>query len=202
MLIVTDDNERGVVLIVVLVMVALLAALGATIALATATEIAIAANYREASETLYAAEAAVAFVTQEVAVETDWSSVASVAGGSTFADGSPGGIRTVGVATIDLTEVTDQLNALVPAGPGGTPPWVLHAFGRFGDLVPGAGVRTPVYVAAWVANHASSPDPALRGALSIFGQAYGPRGSRRSVEVVVEKVDASTVRRLSWREWP
>jgi hypothetical protein len=199
---VTDGNERGVVLIVVLVMVALLAALGATLALATATEVAIAANYREASETLYAAEAVVAFVTQEVAVTADWSSVASVAGGSAFTDGAAGGARTVGASTVNLTEATTQLNALVPAGPAGAPPWVLHAFGRFTDLVPATSRRAPVYVAAWVANHSSSTDPAMQGALSIFGQAYGPRGSRRAVEVVVERADVNTVRRRSWREWP
>ncbi|NOT24565.1 MAG: hypothetical protein HOP16_00560 [Acidobacteria bacterium] len=198
----TKGNERGVVLIVVLLMVALLAALGATLALATATEVAIAANYREASETLYAAEAVVAFVTQEVAVAADWSDVASVAGGSTFTDGVAGGARTVGAATLNLTDATDQLNTLVPAGPAGASPWVLYAFGRFTDLVPATSRLAPVYVAAWVANHASSPDPAMRGALSIFGQAYGPRGSRRAVEVIVEKVDASTVRRRLWREWP
>jgi hypothetical protein len=201
-LIVTDHNERGVVLIVVLVMVALLAALGATITLATATEVAIAANYREASQTLYAAEAVVAFVTQEVAVIADWSSVGNVAGGSAFVDGAPGGVRTVGAATLNLTDATDQLNAAAPAGPGGTPPWVLHAFGRLADLVPGMPARAPVYVAAWVANHSSSADPAMRGALSIFGQAYGPRGSRRAVEIVVEKADPSTVRTRLWREWP
>ena len=183
-------------------MVALLAALGATLTLATVTEVAIAANYREASETLYAAEAIAAFVTQEVAVTTDWSTVANVTGGSAFTDGAAAGARTVGAATVNLTDATAQLNTVAPAGPGGSPPWVLHAFGRFADLVPATSGRAPIYVAAWVANHASSPDPAMRGALSIVGQAYGARGSRRAVEVIVEKADASTVRRRSWREGP
>jgi Tfp pilus assembly protein PilX len=54
------NGERGMVLVVVVMTVTLLAALGAALTLATTTESAIAANYREASEALYAAEAGVA----------------------------------------------------------------------------------------------------------------------------------------------
>lgn len=198
----TEHGEDGFVLVVVLVMVALMAALGAALTLATTTEVAIAANYREASEALYAAEAAVAFVEQEVAVIPDWTAVALASGESAFVDGPAGGTRTVGAASVDLTSATDHLNTIAPAGPGAVPPWILHAFGRFRDLAPSTAEGAPVYVAVWVANHASTSDPAMRGALSIFGQAYGPRGSSRAVEVVVEKADTSTVRRRWWREWP
>ena len=196
------NDERGMVLVVVVVTVMLLAALGAALTLATTTEVAIAANYREATETRYAAEAGVAFVMQEVAAVADWNDVATDSGQSAFVDGPAGGPRVVGAARLDLTDATRDLNTLVPAGPGAVPPWVLHAFGRFQDLVPSSTARTPVYVAVWIANHASSPDASMRGALSIFGQAYGPRGSRRAVEVIVEKVEASRVRRRSWRAWP
>jgi len=198
----SKNDERGMVLVVVVVTVTLLAALGAALTLATATEVAIAANYREASETLYAAEAGVAFVMQEVAVVADWNDVATDSGQSAFVDGPAGGLRVVGAARLDLTDATSDLNALVPAGPGAAPPWVLHAFGRLQDLVPTPTGPAPVYVAVWIANHASSPDESMRGALSIVGQAYGPRGSRRAVEVIVEKVEPSGVRRRSWHAWP
>ena len=196
----TDD--RGMILIVVLVTIALLAALGAAMTLATTTEVAIAANYREATETLYAAEAGVAFVMQEVAAVADWSGVATGSGQSAFVDGAPAGTRVVGSAVLDLTDATDSLNAVAPAGPGAASPWVLHAFGPLQDLVPSSADRAPAYVAVWIANHASSADASMRGALSIFGQAYGPRGSRRAVEVIVEKTGVSGVRRRAWREWP
>jgi Tfp pilus assembly protein PilX len=199
---VSKSDERGVVLIVVLVTMALLAALGAALTLATTTELAIAANYREAAETLYAAEAGVAFVMQEVAAVEDWNEVATGSGQSVFIDGPADGPRIVGAARFDLTDATNNLNAVAPAGPGAVPPWVLHAFGRFQDLVPSPTGRAPVYVAVWIANHSSSADESMRGALSLFGQAYGPRGSRRAVEVVVEKVGVSGVRRRLWREWP
>ena len=74
------------------------------------------------------------------------------------------------------------------------------------DLFRTCSHRRPVaprsYVAVWIANHASSADESMRGALSIFGQAYGPRGSRRAVEVIVEKAGVSGVRRRAWRESP
>ena len=194
-------DEHGIVLIVVLVSISLLAALGAALTLATTTEVAIAANYREATETLYAAEAGVAFVMQEVTAVADWSDVATSPGQSVFVDGSPAGTRVVGSAVLDLGDATDNLNAVAPAGPGAVPPWVLHAFGPLQSLVPSSAGRAPAYVAVWIANHASSADESMRGALSIFGQAYGPRGSRRAVEVIVEKA-GSGLRRRAWRESP
>ena len=194
-------DEHGIVLIVVLVSISLLAALGAALTLATTTEVAIAANYREATETMYAAEAGVAFVMQEVTAVADWSDVATSPGQSVFVDGSPAGTRVVGSAVLDLGDATDNLNAVAPAGPGAVPPWVLHAFGPLQSLVPSSAGRAPAYVAVWIANHASSADESMRGALSIFGQAYGPRGSRRAVEVIVEKA-GSGLRRRAWRESP
>lgn len=199
---VSRSDDRGMVLIVVLVTIALLAALGAALTVATTTEVAIAANYREATETLYAAEAGVAFVMQEVAAVADWTGVAAGSGQSAFVDGSPAGTRVVGSSLVDLTDATDTLNAIAPAGPGAVPPWVLHAFGPLQDLLPPSAGRAPAYVAVWIANHASSADESMRGALSIFGQAYGPRGSRRAVEVIVEKAGVSGVRRRAWRESP
>jgi hypothetical protein len=196
------SDDRGIVLIVVLVTIALLAALGAALTLATTTEVAIAANYREATETLYAAEAGVAFVMQEVAAVADWNDVATGSGQSAFVDGTPTGARVVGGAALDLTDATNDLNAVAPAGPGAVPPWVLHAFGPLRDLVPSSSSRAPAYVAIWIANHASSADESMRGTLSIFGQAYGPRGSRRGVEVIAEKTGISGIRRRAWREWP
>jgi len=196
------SDDRGMVLIVVLVTITLLAALGAAMTLATTTEVAIAANYREATETLYAAEAGVAFVMQEVAAIADWTGVATGSGQSAFVDGSPTGMRAVGSAVFDLADATNKLNAVAPAAPGAVPPWVLHAFGPLQDLVPASAGRAPVYVAVWIANHALSADESMQGALSILGQAYGPRGSRRGVEVIVEKAGVSEVRRRAWRESP
>jgi Tfp pilus assembly protein PilX len=58
----------------------LLTALGTALTLATITETAIAANYRDAAAALYAAEGAVEFVMQELADVPDWSDVISESG--------------------------------------------------------------------------------------------------------------------------
>jgi len=195
-------GERGMALVGVLVVLAFLGALAAALVLAATTEMGIAANYREATETLYAAEAGVAFVMQEVAAIETWDEVASTGGESTFVDGPVEGIRSIGVVALDLAVATEALNSTMPAGPGGDPAWVPYAFGRLQDLTPPGAGQSPLYVVVWVANHATSSDPSMRGALSILGQAYGPRGSRRAVEVIVEKADTFSVRRRSWRQWP
>ena len=172
--------------------ITLLTALGAALTLATITETAIAANYREAAEVLYAAEGAVEFVMQELAGVADWSDVIAQPGRSAFVDGPAGGIRTVGAVTVDLTQA-----------PRDSESSVLYAFGRFQDLVGSSTDRSPmIYVAVWVADRSaeSADDTSVPAALSVLGLAYGPRGSRRAVEAIVMKTESSAVRVLSWRE--
>ena len=188
---------------IVLMAMTLLAALGAALTLATITETAIAANYRDAAEALYAAEAVVEFAMQEIADVPDWTDVVSASGRSAFVDGPPGGIRTVGTVTLDLTLATRDVNTMAAGASGTTSsPAVLYAFGRFQDLVPSSAGRSRIYVAVWVADRsdASGDEASAPEALSILGQAYGARGSRRAVEAIVEKAGASTIRAVSWRE--
>jgi hypothetical protein len=200
----SDHHENGVALVIVMMTITLLTALGAALTLATITETAIAANYRDATEALYAAEAAVEFAMQEIAAVPDWSDVISESGRSAFVDDPADGIRTVGAVTLDLTQETRDVNAIAAAAPGAaSPARVLYAFGRFQDLVPSSLSRSQIYVAVWVADRSETPgdETSVPEALSILGQAYGPQGSRRSVEAIVTKADTSTIRALSWREW-
>jgi type IV pilus assembly PilX-like protein len=189
---VTDNDEHGVALVIVMMTITLLTALGAALTLATVTETAIAANYREAAEVLYAAEGAVEFVMQELAGVADWRDVIAQPGRSAFVDRPAGGIRTVGAVTVDLTQATRD-----------SEPSVLYAFGRFQDLVGSGTGRSLIYVAVWVADRSKVPvdDTSEPEALSVLGQAYGLRGSRQAVEAIVTKADSSAVRVLSWREW-
>jgi hypothetical protein len=200
---VSDHDEHGVALVIVMMTITLLTALGTALILATITETAIAANYRDATEALYAAEAAVEFVMQELAAVPDWRDVISEPGRSAFVDGPPAGIRTVGAVTLDLTQATRDVNAIVAAAPGTVRPvWTLYAFGRFQDLVPSSMNRSRIYVAVWVGDRSDMPgdDTSVPEALSILGQAYGAQGSRRTVEAIVTKADSSAIRALSWRE--
>jgi hypothetical protein len=195
-------QDRGFVLLAVILVITVLAALGAMLGLATATEVAIAANHRDAAETRYAAEAGVEFVVQELANAADWPALVSAPGQSIFVDGAAAGERRVGPRTVDLGTVAADLDALAPLA-GSASPRVLHAFGYLHDLVPIAEASGSVYVAVWVAQFLND-DGSMRvpATMSILGLAWGPRGSRRAVEVVVEQMDPAAVRRRFWREWP
>lgn len=187
--------------------ITLLAALGSSLMLATITETAIAANYRDGTEALYAADAAVEFVLQELADVADWRDVISEPARSAFVDGPPAGIRTVGAVTLDLTQATREVDGFAPP-PGVAGPRVLYAFGRFQDLASSSMNHSRIYVAIWVADRSEELDEGTPGegtpvpeALSVLGQAYGAQGSRRTVEAIAAKADSSAVQALSWREW-
>ena len=154
-------EQGGFALVIVMMTAALMAAMVSSLALVTVTETAVAANYRDASEALYAADAAVEFALQQIARVEDWSDLIGESGPTVLVD-SP-----------------------------------------FQDLVPVVG-PSKVHVVVWLADRSPEPrdeEAALR-VLSVTGQALGARGSRRVVEVLVEKADSSAVRLLAWRELP
>src|SRR5688572_18173936 len=99
-------QDAGVVLVVALLSMTLLVALGSTVLLATMTETAIAASYREATQTLYAAEASVHYAMQELSGISDWSAIDEPLSSS---------------CPVDLTLATEEVNA------SGQPEWVLFA---------------------------------------------------------------------------
>jgi hypothetical protein len=183
---------------------ALFAALAGSLTLAVITDTAVAANYRDAVAARYTAEAAVEFVLTELAAADDWSDLLS-GGTSAFIDGPPGGARIVGAEVIDLDRATGDVAAasMTVAGAVDVPP-VLHASGWFRDLLPGTAADAGLYVAVWIADR--SPAPKDAGApverLSVVGEAFGTRGTRRGVEAIIERADTSAVRLLVWRELP
>lgn len=194
---------------IALMAMTLLTALGTALVLATMTETAISANYRDATETFYAADALVEFVVQDLGAAPDWNRVVAGSATSAFVDGPPSGTRTVGALALDLTEATLDINASVATtAAGDSPQWSLYAFGRFDDLVPSEGHRSRIYVVAWVVDRSDMPgeEQSVPDVLSVLGQAYGPNGSRRAVEATVTRADTSAgaepnpIRVLSWRE--
>jgi hypothetical protein len=199
----TDRREQGMALVMVMLLIVWLTALGSAVTLAAMTETAIAANYREATETRYAAEAAVEFTMQELASTADWRDAVSEPGGSAFTDGPPAGLRAVGRFALNLTEATRAAGSMASAPPGAaaSPP-VLYAFGRFRDLAPLVAMGSTTYVAVWIADRSAMPRDATSAPdrLSVLGQAYGGRESRRAVEALIEKSDTSRLRVLAWRE--
>lgn len=115
----------------------------------------------------------------------------------------------------------DQPTADRPWGRN-NPRWTVYASGPLARVLPGAVPATRAYVVVWVADDPSENDaqplrdggpPAAvnganmvnpgRGAVWLHARAYGPSGSRRTVEAVVERdprLPPACVRVRTWRE--
>ena len=79
-------SDRGVALVVALLMMMLLSALGLSLTMVTSTEERVADAYLSGSETFYAADAAFELAVQELALVPDWSRVLDGSVTSTFVD--------------------------------------------------------------------------------------------------------------------
>jgi hypothetical protein len=133
----------------------------------------ISSNYGRGAEALYAADAAVERVMQDVVMVPNWDDILSGAQTSTFIDGAPGGIRILPSGLkIDLTQATNivrcgkvlcadaDLVALTDDRPWGAnnPVWQLYAYAPLNQLVPTHTIDSQMYVIVWVADDPSEND--------------------------------------------
>lgn len=166
-------DERGMALIVALMSMMLMMALGLALVLTTMTETRISANYREGSEALYAADAAIERVMQDLLTVPDWNTVLADGGTtSAFIDGSPGARALSDGTTIDLNEATNivrcgavtcaeaDITEITDERPWGAnnPRWQLYAYGPMSDMLPTDTINSRVYVIVWVADDPSEND--------------------------------------------
>src|SRR5687768_16623959 len=101
-------DEQGVALVIALLSMLLLTALGMALTLTTSTEVRIATNYRDGVEALYAADAAVERVMQDVLTVPDWNRIVDGTVTSAFIDG-PVGVRTLPDGSqLDLQQATNM----------------------------------------------------------------------------------------------
>ena len=187
------SDERGVALIVALMSMMLMMALGLALVLTTMTETRISANYREGNEVLYAADAAIERVMQDLLTVPDWNTVLADGGTtSAFIDGAPG-VRTLADGTtIDLSEATNvvrcgaiacvdaDITAITDDRPWGAnnPRWQLYAYGPMSDMLPTDTINSRVYVVVWVADDPSENDgdPQEDGGAAVDANAVNPGG--------------------------
>jgi hypothetical protein len=168
-------DEQGVALIIALMSMVLMMALGTALILTTMTEGKIANNYRDGTEAVYAADAAVERVMQDILTVPDWNNIIDVNNPltSAFIDGPPSGSRAVPGGAIDLGEATNIVNcgktaacsdadlaALTEERPWGAnnPRWKLYAYGPMSDMLPGNVINSQIYVVVWVADDPSEND--------------------------------------------
>jgi hypothetical protein len=228
----TNVKDEGVALIVALMAMLLFTALGLALVLNTTAEGMIAGNFRFGQEAFYGADAAVERAIDDLQAVPNWNNILQGMGRSTFADGSPGGSRTLSDGTaIDLMQATNmancnhtaactvaEMNSSTADRPWGAnnPWWNLYAYGPLNSIVPTGTVNSNVYVIVWVGDDQSENDgdPTSdggdrqtnpgSGVLMLRGEAFGPRGTHKVLEVTVERTGAPQrqpgVRIVSWRE--
>ena len=173
-------NDRGAALVLAIMAVALLSALGFSLAIVSDTEMRVAANYSYAQEAMGAAESGLELVVQELLSIDDWSGVIDGSRPSAFVDGAPTGDRTLSDGfVLNLEDLTGKLS---------DPGMRLFAYGSLRRL---ASIPSDAYIVVWV-----GPDPAGKdGVLAVRADAFGPMGTRRVTQATV-----SPSRVLSWKE--
>lgn len=194
-------HDHGSAVVIALIATVLLSALGVGLVFMTNTEGTIASNYRTGSEALYAADAAVERVVQDLLLVPRWNDLLSGVVQSGFVDTTltP---TTPGNQQINLTSMTAelqaQLDATAPWGPN-NPQWRLFAYGPLSQLTGTGTIQSPDYVVVWVADDPSEidndPQADTNGVLTLLAQAIGVNGALRSVEVTVAKTDTSEIER-------
>lgn len=201
-------GQRGVALIVVLLVTSFLSAIGLGLALIVIMDHLATGNLRGSVAMLYAADAAIELAARDLSMIDDWNLVLQGVSRSGFVDGAEGGSRSIpGGGTVDLAAATNLLNcgkatpctaAQMDANSKERPwgsnnaRWQLYAYGPFGSI--GQLARpAPCYLAVWVADDSREQDgdPQRDGAaeeipghgvLRLRAQAYGPNGTRRAIE--------------------
>jgi len=167
-------DEDGIALIVSLMAMMLLMALGVALVMTTTTETRIAGNYAGGTEALYAADAAVERVMDDILTVPDWNDILNGTRQSAFVDGPASGTRTLPDGTqLNLTAATNMLdcakvttcsdvdlNALSDERPWGTnnPRWRLYAYGRVDDMLPTESINSLDYVVVWIADDPAETD--------------------------------------------
>jgi hypothetical protein len=167
-------DERGMALIMSLMIMLLLTALGLALTMTTITETKITGNYAKGTEALYAADAAVERVMQDLLTVPDWDKVLDGTITSAFIDGLPSGERDMPDGSrINLTEATNMLRCgkvttcsdadfieRTDERPWGSnnPRWQLYAYGPLEQMIPTETINSAMYVIVWAADDPAEND--------------------------------------------
>jgi len=188
--------------IAVLMLSAVLSGLGLGLVTLTNTETAIAANYREASDVLHAADAAAECALADIRRASSFTSVLAGTSAPSFRDASLTPVTSSGVR-LDLTALTVSLQAESDAAislGANNPRWSVFVNRSMATLVASPAATT--YAVAWVADDPADGDSdPLRdsnGVLTVRAMAFGQFGTRKSIEVTISNARGTSV--LSWRE--
>ena len=212
-------NEDGAALIIALMSMMLLTAMAAAVVMVTNTETMIVANHRNSQEALYAADAAVERVVQDLLMIPRWNDVLAGSVQSSFIDGPMTDIKQLGAAgqillccgtntaTKQLQDDTDTLNLWG----ANNPQWRLFTWAPLSSILQSTPIDSPFYVAVWVADDPADAVPGAQGepgmtpdgnplsdangTLTLHAEAIGPTGTRKVVEVTVARTSSTEIER-------
>jgi hypothetical protein len=194
-------DDRGSAIVIALIATVLLTSLGVGLVLLTNTESAIASNYRAGNETLYAADAAVERVVQDLLLVPRWNDILTGTVQSGFVDTTltPTLPSQQSVSLTALTsDIQSQSDATAPWG-ANNPVWRLFAYGPMSSMLGANSVQSGSYLAVWISDDPAEvdddPTADTNGVLTLLAQAIGPYGAIRSVEVTVAKTDSTEIER-------
>jgi hypothetical protein len=201
-------SERGIALIMVVLITTFLSALGLGLMLAIFMDRLATGNVADSVAMLYAADAGIELAARDLAQAEDWNAALTGAERGTFTDGTPGGVRGLpGGGAVDLTIATNmlncgrstnctasQMNASSKERPWGSnnPRWQLFVYGPLAQL-PQLARPASCYLAVWIADDGREQDgdplsdevaddePGY-GIVRVHAEVFGPGGSRRAIE--------------------
>ena len=188
------QDERSIALLFTLMATLLLSAVGWALVMLTTSETAIASNYRNALEALYAADVGVEYVVQELGSIPQWSDILTGTARSSFADAAQRPTLLDG-SLLDLTQETASLQSRTDAvdwGGSNGLIWRLYAYGPMSEFLSTLEpIWDPMFIAVWVADDLSETDgnPLIDSneTLTLHARAYGPSNNRKIVEVIVAR---------------
>lgn len=209
-------------IVIVLLVTLLLSAVGAALALTSATEAAIAGHFQRAQEIRHAAAGAFDAAALELRDLQDWSSVLDGSVRSAHAEGPPTGVRRVAGQAVNLDQLRSLLEcqqlspctdaavaAVTAARPWGAdnPRWRLFRYGWWASV---AQSPSGAYIVVLVADDAAEQDgdPSRDGLEGTPGagrirariEAFGPAGAHAVAEGLLERNadHPSQLRILAW----
>jgi hypothetical protein len=218
----TVSGERGIAMIIALMAMSLMVALGTALILTTVTETKITTNFRNSSESLYAADAAIERALDDLLTVPDWNNLLNGSVKSSLVDGPVSGTRTLADGTIiNLTELLNLANcekittcspseiaaftSTRPWGPNNAQ-WQLFAYGKLNDVLPTNTINSPYYVVVLVGDDPSENDgdplhdgvsttnPGS-GVLAMRAEAFGPGGNHKVIELTIARTNTTELER-------
>jgi hypothetical protein len=209
-------SERGTVLLCALMVITLIATLGAAVTLIVSSEAAVAANYHASQQGLYAADAGIERAIGELRALPTWSAAPSST--TSFSDFNDGQVTPQGPdgSTLNLVQMTIRRQAqsdALYAGVPDRPVWRLYAHAPLNRMVPAAGNVTP-YVIVWIADDPDDLDGNAavdtNDVVLLHAEAFTVRRGKRAIEATTRREEAmaaglpgvmrSDVSMIAWHE--